>query len=304
MIVCIGEILADMIGHRKEHTVEYHCHAGGAPFNVACCIARLGDPVHFYGRVGKDEVGRFILEEAAKEKDLHSHITVDDRHNTTLAFVTLGDQGERSFSFARKESADYAFDPADEIPELAGADIVHIGSLILSEASSRAFAKNVCRRAKHMGKKISFDVNYREDVFSSREEAIQTYRPWLEWADIVKLSEEEVALFFESENELKIFSQDKKVFVTLGQQGAMLWEKGNCTFCASIAVQPVDTTGAGDAFFAGALFQIDSGVTDARQILQFANICGALSTQAYGALGGLPQKEAVLERMDPHSKVK
>ena len=70
MILSVGEILADMIGSRRGKTVQYECFAGGAPFNVACGVARLGGEVAFCGCVGKDEIGKFLKAYAENERGL------------------------------------------------------------------------------------------------------------------------------------------------------------------------------------------------------------------------------------------
>ncbi len=299
MLLCVGEILADMIGKKTGNGVEYRCFAGGAPFNVACGVARLGGNVRFNGRVGKDEIGRLLTDYARNVKGLKSRLTVDENRNTTLAFVTLAEDGERSFSFLRQQTADYAFLMEEVEDCLKDADTVHIGSLMLSEEMGRSFAEALADRAKALGKKISFDVNYREDIFETTAQAKTIYGSWLEKADILKLSEDEVSLFFgNSEKELFELSKNRKVFVTLGKKGSALYENGCKTTCPSIEVQPVDTTGAGDGFYAGVLYQLDKGVTEAKEILRFANVCGALATEKYGAIDGLPTYDEVKARLN------
>ena len=225
MILCIGEILADMIGSKREQSMRFDCFAGGAPFNVACGIAKLGCRAAFFGCVGNDAVGRFLREYADGVKGLQSRISVSPDRNTTLAFVTLSEEGERSFSFYRRHTADYALELSAVRPLLADADIVHLGSLMLSEEAGRRFAEEVCSAVKESGKRLSFDVNYREDIFASAEEARRIYSAWLERADILKLSDDEADLFFGEERERSLLrlSEGRKVFVTLGRRGARLY---------------------------------------------------------------------------------
>ncbi len=298
MIVCIGEILADMIGKKKGNMIEYSAYAGGAPFNVACGVARLGGNVSFCGRVGKDEVGKFLLGYGNGVSGLNASIVTDGTRNTTLAFVTLDESGERSFAFARKHTADYAFTLQEVESQLEQADIVHLGSLMLSEEEGRAFAEALYARVKQLKKKLSFDVNYRDDIFESGEVAKSIYGKWLDRADILKLSEDEVTLFFGAdESKLYALSEGRKIFVTLGKKGSVLYENGVKSSAETIKVTPVDTTGAGDGFYAGALAQIDGGEQNPERILRIANICGALATEKYGAIDGLPTKEEVQNRL-------
>ena len=290
MIVSIGEILADMVGKKAEKSVRFECFAGGAPFNVACGVAKLGGNIKFVGCVGNDEIGVFLKEYAAGVDGLGSEIYTDSERNTTLAFVTLSESGERSFSFFRKNTADYAFDISMAETSVREADIVHIGSLMLSEKRGRMFAEEVAALVKGAGKLLSFDVNFREDIFESKDAAKAVYAPWLERADILKLSEEEAEMFFGKNREraLSELSVGKKIFVTLGKNGAALYENGTMRECGTIDVRVIDTNGAGDAFYAGALRQIDGGEKDGGKILRYANICGALATAKHGATEALP----------------
>ena len=143
---------------------------------MACGIAKLGCRAAFFGCVGNDAVGRFLREYADGVKGLQSRISVSPDRNTTLAFVTLSEEGERSFSFYRRHTADYALELSAVRPLLADADIVHLGSLMLSEEAGRRFAEEVCSAVKESGKKLSFDVNYREDIFAVSYTHLDVYK--------------------------------------------------------------------------------------------------------------------------------
>lgn len=295
MIFCIGEILADMIGTKRGRSIRFECFAGGAPFNVACGIAKLGGNVAFAGCVGDDEIGSFLKNYAAGVANLKSVISTDPTRNTTIAFVTLNEEGERSFSFFRKNTADYALSlpMAEKLWEEA--DIIHLGSLMLSEEQGRCFADEVFHKAKTCGKKISFDVNYREDIFDNEETAKHIYTEWLSRADILKLSEDEATMFFGEniDESLKRLSAQRIVFVTLGKAGAAMYADGEKTSRPTADVKVVDTNGAGDAFYAGVLYQIEKGEKCPETILDFANVCGALTTSKHGATEALPSMNEV-----------
>lgn len=295
MIVCIGEILADMTGTDRKSRYQFDCYAGGAPFNVSCGIARLGGDVTFAGCVGQDAIGAYLKRYADGVEGLRTRIATDRTRNTTLAFVTLSEAGERSFSFFRKNTADYALDMPMVEDLIRDAQIVHIGSLMLSEESGRAFAEEVFGYAKRCKKRVSFDVNYREDIYESAEEAKRIYSSWLTRADILKLSEDEAELFYgaHADEELRALSKDKMIFVTLGKAGAKLYVNGEATLRPTIDVKVVDTNGAGDAFYAGALFKILCGESDPVSILDFANVCGALATTRHGATEVLPSLKEI-----------
>ncbi len=295
MLLCIGEILADMIGEEKNGITTYERKAGGAPFNVACALKKFGADVKFVGSVGDDLVGQFLIKYAKDFGMDITHIHQNAERNTTLAFVELNEEGERSFCFYRKNTADYCMpNVSDEL--IKTADIVCIGSLMLADASCVEYALDIIKRAHAFGKTVAFDVNYRTDIFRDRESAVKTYKKVLAASDIVKFSEDEVETF--TEDYINTLT-DKLVLITLGKDGSEWRYKGKRTRIPTITVNPIDTTGAGDAFFAGALSVLNNNVGNpfTEQILsdslRFGNIAGALNTTGRGAIDNLPDLDTI-----------
>lgn len=295
MILSVGEILVDMIGAETDNTFYYERKAGGAPFNVACAAAKFGANSSFVGCVGNDTVGNFLKKFVNKQGLSCSYVKKDSTVNTTLAFVELDKTGERSFCFYRKNTADYRLpEVPDEIFEQA--DIVHIGSLMLSEKQGEEYALRLAERAKKANKLISFDVNFREDIFRDTQAAVAVYKRLIEKADIVKFSEEETDIFTKEYVE---GLTEKLVCISLGANGSEWRYQGKAKQVASIPVKPVDTTGAGDAFYAGVLSQIDGIKREAwteevfDKAFRFGNICGALNTLGRGAIDCLPDYKTV-----------
>ena len=299
MILCIGEILCDMTGNVQSGKTVYEQNAGGAPFNVACAAAKFGAESAFVGCVGDDLMGTF-LERFARAQGLKElYLRRDPRRNTTLAFVSLDEHGDRSFCFYRKNTADYHL-PA--VPEdlLGRAHIVHVGSLMLSERAGRLYAAELMRRAREAGKLVSFDVNFRSDIFRNTRAALKVYREIIALADIVKFSEDEVAIF--GEDYVSGFPE-KLVCVTFGKNGCE-WRFGEKRHALpAIDVKPVDTTGAGDAFFAGVLSRLN-GTSPAQwtaekldEAFAYGNVTGALNTLGHGAIEHLPSREEIARRL-------
>lgn len=299
MILCIGEILCDMTGSVQSGKTVYEQNAGGAPFNVACAAAKFGAESAFVGCVGDDLMGTF-LERFARAQGLKElYLRRDPRRNTTLAFVSLDEHGDRSFCFYRKNTADYHL-PA--VPEdlLGRAHIVHVGSLMLSERAGRLYAAELMRRAREAGKLVSFDVNFRSDIFRNTRAALKVYREIIALADIVKFSEDEVAIF--GEDYVSGFPE-KLVCVTFGKNGCEWRFGGKRHALPAIDVKPVDTTGAGDAFFAGVLSRLD-GTSPAQwtaekldEAFAYGNVTGALNTLGHGAIEYLPSREEIARRL-------
>ncbi|MBQ7339898.1 MAG: carbohydrate kinase [Clostridia bacterium] len=295
MILCIGEILADMIGKSENGAITYERKAGGAPFNVACALKKFGADVKFIGNVGDDLIGDFLLKFAKDFGMDTTYIGKDKERNTTLAFVELSEEGERSFCFYRKNTADY-FLPEVSDKLIKKADIVCIGSLMMATDSCVEYALDVIERARKLNKLVAFDVNYRTDIFRDTDSAVKTYKKILEKADIVKFSEDEVLIF--TEEYIKNSLNDKLVLITLGKEGSEWRYKGKKNSQGSIKVKVVDTTGAGDAFFAGALSVLDKlngefTFENLDRAIKFGNISGALNTTGRGAIDNLPTLETI-----------
>ena len=300
MLLCIGEILADMIGEEKNGITTYERKAGGAPFNVACALNKFGADVKFVGSVGDDLIGQFLIKYAKDFGMDTTYIHQNAERNTTLAFVELNEEGDRSFCFYRKNTADYFMpDVSDEL--IKSADIVCIGSLMLADSRCVEYALDIINRAHGLGKTVAFDVNYRTDIYRDKESAVKTYKKILAVADIVKFSEDEVETFTEDYvNSLT----DKLVLITLGKNGSQWRYNGKKNTMPTITVKPVDTTGAGDAFFAGALSIIDKNVGNSltedilNDSLKFGNIAGALNTMGRGAIDNLPDLDTINKHLN------
>lgn len=284
-----------MIGEEKNGTVTYERKAGGAPFNVACALKKFGREVKFVGSVGDDLIGKFLIKYAEDFGMDTSYINQSAQRNTTLAFVELNEAGERSFCFYRKNTADYFMpEVSDEL--IMASDIVCIGSLMLADRDCVEYALDIIDRAHSFGKTVAFDVNYRTDIYRDKESAVKTYKKILAVADIVKFSEDEVETFG---SDYVDSLSDKLVLITLGKDGSEYRYNGQTSRVPTITVKPVDTTGAGDAFFAGALSVLDKrgGAPLTTELLEdalrFGNVAGALNTTGRGAIDNLPDLDTV-----------
>ena len=276
MILGVGEILVDQI--------EGETKAGGAPFNVMVNAHHLGADTIFVGSVGNDQEGSFLINKV-KEYGLDpSFIKIDKERKTTKAIVTL-EKGERSFRFERDNTADaYLEEIPDEIIDKA--DIIHIGSLSLCFEEGRNYMARLIKRAHEAHKEVSFDVNYREDIYESKEEAKQIAKEFISMSDIIKLSEDEVELLGE---EFIDSLKGKMVFITLGSRGSECHYINKVYKADSIYVNPIDTTGAGDAFMGAMLYMLDTHKDmDLEHAMEIANQYAAKSTLHVGAIDVLP----------------
>ena len=292
-----GDAVVDLIPDGENHYLR--C-AGGAPANVAVGVARLGSPSAFIGRVGNDPLGQFMQQSLAAENVDTTHMVLDPQHRTSTVVVGL-DNGERSFTFMVNPSADQFLQTSDLPPFQAG-EWLHCCSIALINNPSREATVEAIRRIKVAGGFFSFDPNLRESLWNSLDEMKTVVMEAVSLADVLKFSEEELTLLTNTDSLDKAFESittqypDKLIIVTLGKDGALYHLCSQQQVIAGKALQPVDTTGAGDAFVGGLLAGLaqysdwrESSVL--QQIIRQANACGALATTAKGAMSALPNKQ-------------
>lgn len=291
MILVIGEILADMIGKDSDGKLDLAAYVGGAPFNVAVNAKQAGAKVGFIGRVGSDPLGAFLKRNAARANLDYLNVQTDPVRNTTIAFVTLTD-GERDFAFLRNGTADYFIDVKNlDLNAFSNLNVVHLGSLMLSESEGVVLANDIAEKAKAANKLLSFDVNFRTDLYQDFDAAKKAYAPFIEKADILKFSDDEI-LAFTGLSDIntaidKVYRKDMLLLITMGAKGSKYVYNDLSGFILSDPVKPVDTTGAGDAFFGAVLANIDGKKLNKQTIeaaVKAGNLSGANATQFFGAV--------------------
>lgn len=291
MILVIGEILADMIGKDSDGKLDLAAYVGGAPFNVAVNAKQAGAKVGFIGRVGSDPLGAFLKRNAARANLDYLDVQTDPVRNTTIAFVTLTD-GERDFAFLRNGTADYFIDVKNlDLNAFSNLNVVHLGSLMLSESEGVVLANDIAEKAKAANKLLSFDVNFRTDLYQDFDAAKKAYAPFIEKADILKFSDDEI-LAFTGLSDIntaidKVYRKDMLLLITMGAKGSKYVYNDLSGFILSDPVKPVDTTGAGDAFFGAVLANIDGKKLNKQTIeaaVKAGNLSGANATQFFGAV--------------------
>ncbi|MXG19903.1 aminoimidazole riboside kinase [Escherichia coli] len=274
---------------------------GGAPANVAVGIARLGGTSGFIGRVGDDPFGALMQRTLLTEGVDITYLKQDEWHRTSTVLVDLNDQGERSFTFMVRPSADLFLETTD-LPCWRHGEWLHLCSIALSAEPSRTSAFTAMTAIRHAGGFVSFDPNIREDLWQDEHLLRLCLRQALQLADVVKLSEEEWRLISgKTQNDRDICALAKEyeiamLLVTKGAEGVVVCYRGQVHHFAGMSVNCVDSTGAGDAFVAGLLTGLSStGLStderEMRRIIGLAQRCGALAVTAKGAMTALPCRQ-------------
>ncbi len=308
-LYAVGELLIDFqsvgTGSLKE-TKQFIKNAGGAPANVCVQAAKLGAQSVYLTKVGKDGFGDFLIETLEKEGVDVSYISKSDQYDTSLAFVSYNQAGEREFSFYRKNAADLFFTKNDfENVIFKKNDILEFGSVALKTKVARDTHEYLIKKAKDAQAIVAFDPNLRFNLWEDVEELRKVVKKFSTYADLIKVGSDELEFITGLKEEAAVknmfMGNLKLLFVTYGSKGAKLYLSNGKVFTnPGYKTNTVDTTGAGDSFFGAVLAQLlDKNLNncDYEKILDFACQCGAYTTSGYGAIPAMGTKEQVLNKI-------
>lgn len=311
-VICIGELLIDFFCTDIDIDLvegrNFEKQAGGAPANVCAAIVKLGGHALFSGKVGNDPFGYFLKNTLDNVNVDTSMLVFDNEHPTTLAFVSLKANGERDFVFNHGADAFLTENDLDK-KRILESSILHFGSAtaLLSDPFQSTYLR-VMQAAKKEGKFISFDPNYRMDLWKGRiEEFIGLSQKGISIADFVKVSDEELLIISgvnDIQDGITVLHEigAKVVAVTLGKEGTMISNGQKIDIVPSVKVDSIDSTGAGDAFVGATLYQLAieeepkrllEDFEQLKKIISFSNKVGAIVCTKVGAIAALPTQEEV-----------
>ena len=307
-LISIGELLIDFFPE-VPGGIAFGGKPGGAPCNVAAQANKLGDRTAVVCKLGSDQFGHYLKNYVAGLGIDDSFVSFTDKANTTLAFVHLDETGNRSFSFYRKPGADQMLEEKDmPLDVLAQAGIVAFGGVGLSAEPVRStlFSTLAALRGKTT---IAYDPNLRPNLWSEGEEAMRKFTlQGMEYADIVKLADEELSFLLQDEDMLRAantlterYPNIKLCFITAGAGGCYVFNKGELIHCPAYATKVVDTTGAGDAFFGAMLHKVlhcgkDVTALSAQELAdmaRYANAAGSTTAASVGAIAAMPDEQGI-----------
>lgn len=257
MLTVIGEALVDEVVHIGK---DPQPHVGGSPMNVAVGLARLGHPVQFLGRFGRDAYGDMVTGHL-RANDVMVPIAPDDQP-TSVARAVLDADGAATYEFALDWS----------LPEMGGAEgqpnfmmtgttLLHTGSIatMLAPGAEQVLAAVM---GSHPHATISYDPNCRPSIISDVDYAREQAEKFVSLADVIKASDEDLAWLYpgvdpkeSARNWLALGGTEGPAVVVLTQGGDGPWAvcADGESACAVPLVKVVDTVGAGDSFMAALL---------------------------------------------------
>jgi fructokinase len=256
MIVCCGEALIDMLP--RETTLGekgFSPYAGGAVFNTAIALGRLGAPTAFFTGLSDDMMGDILRDTLRQSKVDFSYCATLSRP-TTIAFVKLVN-GHASYAFYDENTAGRMIIETD-LPGLGDdCEALHFGAIsLIPEPCCSTYEALMTR--EYEKRVISLDPNIRPGFIKDKASHLARIRRMAAMSDIVKFSDEDLAWFGMEGDEDTLARHwlnhgAKLVVVTRGAEGAAGYTANHKVEVPSEKVTVVDTVGAGDTFDAGIL---------------------------------------------------
>lgn len=286
----------------------FHRRAGGAPANVAVGLARLGETPWLCTTLSTDPFGEFLANRLAIERIPERFVTRVD-NATALAFVSHGEDADREFSFYRERTADTVLQTdVVDTTTLDSVDWLVVGGVTLSAEPSRTATFELVERAQEAGCRIVFDPNTRPELWADTDDMTLTLERMLRRTDVLKATHEDfeptgIDASGEGFAERLFKKGPEIILLTEGTEGARavtesdsMWGHGEWHH-SGYEIDAVDTTGAGDAFLAGAIAALVDE-SEPTATLAFANAVAALATTEGGAMTALPDRAAVDQLME------
>ncbi len=292
-ILCVGEALIDFIGHQTNVTIndtrDYHRYLGGSPTNVAMNMARLGLKSKMIAAVGDDGFGDYIFERFSEVGVDVLNINRIEKKPTSVIFVS---RTKGTPDFIPFREADSCISE-EQIPEslLKQAKIYHTTCFALSRKPAQTTILNKAKEAYDSGCKLSIDVNYADEIWESKDEALEIIKAYCKFNPLIKISEDDMLRLFGKKlphQEIFDFFHNEGVDIiclTLGSNGVILSQKDKELIqLPAIKIDMVmDATGAGDAFWSGFLFAYIKE-KPVKECLEVALQLAALKLQNVGRL--------------------
>lgn len=302
-VLTVGETMGLITNDRPGPLDASRAHSlsfGGAESNVAVALSRLGVRATWVSILGEDPLGD-LIERELRAEGVEVHARRDPDHPTGLMHKHRRTTKMATVSFWRVGSAASGLAPASVPDELlAAADVVHLTGILAGLGpDSLDCAEQTALRARAAGAVVSFDVNHREAIWQGRD-ARAAYLRLAPLADILFAGEEEAALLVGEGTPAEMAQRvrdlgPREVVIKRGASGAFALDDRGAHAEPAVAVDVVDTVGAGDAFVAGYLSLWSDATTKADR-LRRATAVGAFACMCLGDWEGSPTT-AELERL-------
>ncbi|MEM7444640.1 MAG: 5-dehydro-2-deoxygluconokinase [Pseudomonadota bacterium] len=329
-VICIGRSSVDLygqqVGGRLEDMASFAKYVGGCPTNISIGTARLGLKPAVITGVGDEHMGRFLLEQLAREGVDTSHVLVDPQRLTSLVVLGIRDEHTFPLIFYREDCADAALTVDHIDPDfIASAKAVVVTGTHFSTPSLEAMSRKAMEAAHAAGRKVVLDIDYRpvlwgltghglgEERFVADQAVTERLQTILPGCDVVVGTEEELHIAGGTTETLEAIRRVRELSPALivckrGPMGCVAFpgeipddiEKG--VKGPGFPVEVYNVLGAGDAFMSGFLrgYLRDLPLEESCRL---ANACGAFAVSRHGCAPAVPTWEELtffLSHGSPH----
>jgi sugar/nucleoside kinase (ribokinase family) len=256
----LGDSNVDMLIYlnNSDKLSDPKLFCGGTSANVAFGLAKLDNDVEFYGALGNDIHGKFIMEDMIK-----SHINIENLEklesiNTAMVIGIVDKEGERNlFVWPPNNAAHTKYSIKNhQLEDIKNLDWLHVSGISLREQPVCTSMLKAMKKCFQNNITISFDLNLRIELWGLNADFKKTIFEAISYSDFVLGSlNEEFEEIFDSKNlksEISKIARKDQVFITRdGANGSYAYKNKVEYSTPAIDILPVDTVGAGDAFNTG-----------------------------------------------------
>lgn len=299
-VLTVGELLIDMISDDYDDgnfgCSTYNKFFGGSPSNIAMNVKKLGINSLVASAVGEDGLGKFLINHLKNTNIDTSYIQQVD-YATSMVLVTKSRTSPVPIFY---READYQLSYSLKLEQaLKDSKIIHFSCWPISRMPVRDTVEKVIKEARKNNMLVCFDPNYHPMIWQKGEDGIEYVKSIISKVDIIKPSEDDAERLFGKdsyENQIEKFLKlgAKLVIMTLGKDGSIVSNGEETIRFNTLATDVIDTTGAGDAFWAGFYAAMVKGYT-IKESLNLGFAVSAYKLKYTGAVVDLPRLEEIKE---------
>ena len=251
-VIGIGETILDILFRNNQAATSV---PGGSTFNSMISLGRVGVPSCFLSEIGDDKVGSIVRSFLKDNGVDDSYLTEYPEHKSPISLAFLDESNNATYSFYKEP-----FGKRDwECPTIERDDIVLFGSYYALNPDIRYKVTSLLEQARRAGAIIFYDVNFRRNHAGEAIKLMGTVIENLEYADIVKGSDEDFQVLYRITDGSKVFKEKidfycPRLIYSRGAQGVDLYSRTLTKQYPIEPITPVSTIGAGDNLNAGILY--------------------------------------------------